>query len=99
MRPTDPERVIANVGRRIAEQRRERGWTQETLAERLDVSLKYVQRIEAGRENLTLRSLIQLAWLLDTKIVSFLDPPQGAVPGRGRPPGRALIRKAVARTR
>jgi transcriptional regulator with XRE-family HTH domain len=38
----------------VAERRRAYGLTQEQLAEKLDVSLKYLQRVEAGEENLTL---------------------------------------------
>ena len=81
------ERVIADVGRRIAEQRRARGWTQEVLAEGLGVSLKYVQRIEAGRENLTLRSLVRVAQLLSVEAAALLEAPRSRGVARGRPPG------------
>ncbi len=54
----DPDLVLRSVGRRVAELR---SGTQEELAERLGVSIKYLQRIEAGRPNLTIRSLVRIA--------------------------------------
>jgi len=53
--------LLREIGRRVASIRRERGWTQDRLATELAVSVKYVQRIEGGRENLTVRSLVKLA--------------------------------------
>ena len=41
----------------MAELRRERGMTQDVFAQRLQVSTKYIQRLEQGSENLTLRTL------------------------------------------
>ena len=52
MRALDASRAIRRVGRRIAELRLARGWTQEKFAERASVSVKYVQRIEANMEKI-----------------------------------------------
>jgi len=41
-------------------------WTQEQLVERLGVSTRYVQSVEAGRENLTLDTLCKFAATLRT---------------------------------
>ncbi|WP_411280351.1 helix-turn-helix domain-containing protein, partial [Gemmatimonas sp.] len=49
------------VARRIAEVRRLAGITQEALAEQLGIALKNVQRIESGRQNLTLQTLARVA--------------------------------------
>jgi transcriptional regulator with XRE-family HTH domain len=85
MRPLDPGHVISDVGRRVAELRRGRDWTQERLAEEAEVSLKYLQRVEAGRENLTVQSLVKLANLLHASMLAFFERPRS----RGRPmPGR-----------
>ena len=84
---TDPERILADFGRRVAELRRERGWVQSELAERLGVTLGYVQRVEAGRENLTIRSLALLAPVLRTSPYELLRPPASRprrAPGRPR---------------
>ena len=49
------------VARRIAAVRSERGVTQERLAERLGIALQNAQRIESGRQNLTLGTIAKVA--------------------------------------
>lgn len=56
--------LIATVARRIAETRRQRGLTQEQLAEILGTATRNVQRIEAG-QNLRLDTLERIAEALD----------------------------------
>jgi len=58
--PDTAERVLRDLGRKVAELRRRGALTQEQLAEALDVTVQYLQRVEAGRENLTVRSLVRL---------------------------------------
>ena len=41
VRQETPEKVIRDVGRRIAELRRARAWTQDQLAERMEVSVQF----------------------------------------------------------
>jgi transcriptional regulator with XRE-family HTH domain len=87
VRKPDPERVIADLGRCVAELRRERGWVQLELAERWGVTIGYVQRVEAGRENLTVRSLALLAQVLRTNVAELFQPPKSRARRRpGRPP-------------
>ena len=80
--------MTEQVGRRIAELRRERGETQAQLAERLEVSIKYLQRVERG-VNLTIDSLVDLANNLDVQVRELFDPPRGRPAPRrpGRPAG------------
>ena len=68
MTDTPPEKIIALVGRNLADFRRQRGLTQEQLAALAGVSVKYVQRVEAGRENLTIRSLARFSTLLGVEV-------------------------------
>jgi transcriptional regulator with XRE-family HTH domain len=84
--PQDPDRVVRSLGARVAERRRALGMTQEELAERLAVSVKYLQRVEGGKENLTLRSLVTLANGLQLDIAELIQRPRSA-PARkvGRP--------------
>lgn len=86
MRSAKPDRVIRDVGRRVAEGRMRRGLTQEQLAEEAGVSLKYLQRVEAGKENLTVQSLVKLANLLRVEVIELFKRPRSARPGPGRPP-------------
>lgn len=78
--------VLRDLGRRIAELRSARGLTQERFAEDADITVQYLQRVEAGRENLTVRSLVRLATLLRVSVMDlFAKPAQREVrPGRPR---------------
>jgi transcriptional regulator with XRE-family HTH domain len=75
--------LLDRLGRRIAELRRGRPWTQEQFAEKLDVTVGYVQRVERGTENLTVASLARIATLLRVEVVELFAQPAGR--GRRRP--------------
>jgi transcriptional regulator with XRE-family HTH domain len=77
MRRVDPERLLHDVGRRVAEMRVERGLTQERLAEVLGVSTSWLKRVEAGEENLGLRTMAKLANTLHAPVGAFLAAPCG----------------------
>jgi transcriptional regulator with XRE-family HTH domain len=80
-----PERLLKEVGRRVAELRLARGLTQEELAERLDVGVRYVQALEAGRQNVTLKSLALFAAKLRSPASAFFEAPTTRPPRPGRP--------------
>lgn len=86
MRPADPDRIVRDVGRRVGELRAAASLTQEKLAALAEVSLKYLQRVESGEENLTIRSLVRLANLLGVPVASLLEAPTSQRPRVGRPP-------------
>jgi transcriptional regulator with XRE-family HTH domain len=75
------ETIIANVGARVAEIRRENGWTQQDFADRLRMEPQSVQRIERGT-NLTIRSLVRIARILGVPMITLFEPPRT---GRGKP--------------
>lgn len=85
MRPAPHSRVLRDLGRRIAELRQGLELTQEQLAEKAQLSIKYLQRVEAGRENLTVRSLVRLANLLRVAPIDLWQPPASRTIRRGRP--------------
>ena len=97
MREIDPDRVLRGVGRRVAEFRRERGYTQEVFAERAGVSLKFIQRVEGGRENLTVRSLTRFASLLQVAVAELFGEPRSRTVRKGRPPAPARVARGTAR--
>jgi transcriptional regulator with XRE-family HTH domain len=68
-------KIRRDVGRRVAELRGERAWTQERLAEKLGIGTRYLQRIEAGQINLTLDSLVHIASTLRVGVLELLAPP------------------------
>lgn len=73
----DPERILRDIGQRVAEVRVERDWTQERFAEELGVTTNYVQRIERGGQNLTIHRLVWLAAALGVSFMDLLTPPTG----------------------
>jgi transcriptional regulator with XRE-family HTH domain len=87
MRREDPDAVARSVGRRIAELRREHGLTQEKLAAALDVSVRWLARVELTGENLTIRTMTRIANGLRVPTRTLLDPPSPAAREikRGRP--------------
>ena len=68
--------LLKRIGRRIAEAREARGLTQEKYAELLKVAPRYLQRIEAGEENLTVDSLVKLAAKLKMTPAEFFAMPE-----------------------
>jgi transcriptional regulator with XRE-family HTH domain len=85
VRRLDPERALKDVGRRVAELRRDRGWTQEGFAERIGLQANNLQRIELGMQNLTVRSLVRLANGLGVGLASLFEPPASRAVRTGRP--------------
>ena len=79
-------RVLRDLGRRVAELRAGRSLTQEALAETLGVTPRYLQRVEAGEENLTLGTLVGFANALGAPLAEFLVPPVSRAVRVGRPP-------------
>lgn len=49
------------LGRRLRALREAKGWTLERSAERCDLDLKHLQKIEAGQLNVTLVTLVRLS--------------------------------------
>ena len=56
------------IGMRIAELRNSKGFTQEKLAGKMEISSKYLSSIERGKENPTLDTLIKLSESLGVNI-------------------------------
>lgn len=53
------------MGDRIQETRKKRGFTQEQLAEKLDISVEYVSQIERGLKMPSMQLFIKLVEILD----------------------------------
>jgi len=78
------------LGERVRSIRIERGWTQELAAERMQMDLKHLQKVEAGKLNVTLATLLRLADGLGVSVerllLSAVTPPQA--PPRAETPQR-----------
>lgn len=77
--------MLRDVGRRIAELRSDRGLTQERLAELVDVSTRYLQRVERGGASASLLFLARVAEALDAKMPELFEAPRSRDVKVGRP--------------
>ena len=82
----DVSTVLFDIGRKVAELRAARGLTQEQLAEQAGIDPTYLQRIEGGRLNLTVRTLVLVAAALGCAPKDLFEPPQSREVKVGRPP-------------
>ena len=62
------ERHNQEIGMRIAELRRAHKLTQEALAEKLNVTAKYISHVERGCSSLSVKSLVELSRIFDCGI-------------------------------
>lgn len=61
------------IGLRVRELRRAKNMSQETLAEKVGISSKYISSIERGKENPTLDTLIGLSKSLNVDILELFN--------------------------
>jgi XRE family transcriptional regulator, regulator of sulfur utilization len=61
-----------HLGRQVRELRQERGWTVEEAAERFGIEPAHVRRVEAGRTNPSLATLVSIAHGLSTDVAKLL---------------------------
>jgi transcriptional regulator with XRE-family HTH domain len=60
------------VGRHIQKLRKEKGLTQEELADKLHISLSYVGKIETGLRKPNMKMLYKIAEKLDVKVSELI---------------------------
>ena len=70
-RPVDP--LALAVGKRVSFLRENRDYTASQLAKLAQMDVNYLWRIEAGRQNLSLRNVARLAQALDVTLANFFD--------------------------
>ena len=55
------------LGKNIAYFRQQKGWSQEYLAEKVELSREYITRVENGQKNISLKKLFAIADVLNAK--------------------------------
>jgi XRE family transcriptional regulator, aerobic/anaerobic benzoate catabolism transcriptional regulator len=68
--------ILAALGARVRAARGERGWTIRELADRSGLSARFLVHLEAGRGNISIRRLADLARALGTTPPALLTPPR-----------------------
>jgi transcriptional regulator with XRE-family HTH domain len=74
------ETVLRALGCRVSELRSARGLTQEQAAARLRMLAPNYARIEQGRQNVTVETLVQLANFLDVSMPDLFATPASSGP-------------------
>jgi XRE family aerobic/anaerobic benzoate catabolism transcriptional regulator len=67
--------ILGSLGRRTRAQRLSRGWTLRDIAERSGVSPRFLVQLEAGRGNISIRRLADVAQALETTPAALLSDP------------------------
>ena len=66
--------AVGDLGARIRLLREARDWTLEKAAEKMNLDLKHLQKIEAGKLNVTMVTLVRIAEGLDEPMASLFKP-------------------------
>lgn len=83
-------RALLNFGLRVLEERDACGLTQEKLAEKLGISARQLQRVEAGRSDTSLTTIVALSRVFHVAAATLLEAPSRTTKRRaGRPKGRS----------
>src|SRR5947199_10376091 len=69
----DRESVLAQIGRRVRARRTSMGWTLREVAERSGISPRFLCDLEAGKGNISVARLADVADALDVPIVSLMS--------------------------
>lgn len=67
----DPDRVVKQLGKRIAELRRAQGLSQGGLATKIRSTPQWVSQLERGTRSPTLHTLVKIANALDVRLEDF----------------------------
>lgn len=60
------------IGERIREARKKKGWSQEKLAEEIDIATAFLSRVERGHSQINLKRLSQIANALDVPMETLI---------------------------
>ena len=69
------EKLQRRIGKRIKELRKEKGLEQQELAAECNLEKTHMSRIEAGKQNLTLKMLQRIAKGLGVDVSELFVPP------------------------
>lgn len=67
------EEILIKIGEQVRSLRKEKGWSQEDLANKTDIDLSYIGYIENGKHNITVKKLLQLSIALGVKMAELLN--------------------------
>lgn len=65
--------ILKKIAFNIKVERMRRGLTQFQLAEMIDVHEKYIGRVESGKQNITIKTLIKLSNALNVEMIKLVN--------------------------
>ncbi|AXH00464.1 helix-turn-helix domain-containing protein [Deinococcus wulumuqiensis] len=71
-RPVSPSRLL--FANRVRQERKARGWTQEDLGERCDLSWNYIGQVERGTRNISVDNMDAIAQAFNLHLADLLLP-------------------------
>lgn len=86
------QELLRDVGQRVAQARRDRGWTQEQLAEAIAIEPVSLSRLETGDRTLSLSTLAGFADVLQVSVGDLLDVARSLPEATMRPDEAELLR-------
>ncbi|GGE25368.1 helix-turn-helix domain-containing protein [Streptococcus himalayensis] len=66
--------IMTSIGTQIKYYRKQKGMTQQELAEQCDLSLPYINFVENGRRTVALNTLITILDVLEVSLGDFFQP-------------------------
>jgi transcriptional regulator with XRE-family HTH domain len=63
--------VLVELGNRLREKRKARGWTQEDLADNAGIDRSYIGGVERGERNLTFKVMCQICEALRCDVATL----------------------------
>jgi transcriptional regulator with XRE-family HTH domain len=70
--PNHIHHYMKTIGKKIRLLRHQRGWSQDDVAKRLDISIPALSKIETGITDINLSRLVQVASLFDMSVIQLL---------------------------
>jgi transcriptional regulator with XRE-family HTH domain len=67
---------LVEIGQRIKDARKARGWSQETLAEHVNIHATYMSQIETGKVNMTINILKSISECLNISMRDLVSDNQ-----------------------
>ncbi|UUZ80531.1 helix-turn-helix domain-containing protein [Paenibacillus sp. P26] len=67
-----PDRLLKNIGARVRDIRKEKGFSQEQLGELAGVHYSYIGAVERGEKNFTMTTLGKIAAALKVDVLELL---------------------------
>ena len=78
----EEQRTVADhlsvLGQRVQRLRKERGWSQQTLAAKAGLDRAYLSTVEKGKQNITIDAAVRIASALETSLAALLGDEERA---------------------